>query len=108
MDTISCGATIAWAMEAFADGKITVEDTGGIELKFGNTEAMVKMTEMIAKGEGFGKTLGLGSQAASAEIGRGTEAYLTTSHKMEAPAHLHISLSSDAAGKNHGIHPDGG
>jgi len=88
LDTISCGATIAWAMECFENGKITTEDTGGIELKFGNAEAMVKMTEMIAKGEDFGKILGLGSAAAAEQIGRGTEAYLITSHKQEAPAHM--------------------
>jgi len=88
MDTISCGATIAWAMESYGEGKLTLEDTDGIELKFGNTEAMVKMTEMIAKAEGFGKVLGMGSYAAAKALGRGTEAYLTTSHKMEAPAHM--------------------
>ncbi len=88
MDTITCGATIAWAMEAFENGKITTEETGGIELKFGNADAMVKMTEMIAKGEGFGKILGMGSYAAAEQIGRGTEEYLITSHKMEAPAHM--------------------
>jgi len=88
MDTISCGATIAWAMECFENGKITTEDTGGIELNFGNAEAMVKMTEMIAKKEGFGKILGMGSAAAAETIGRGTEEYLITSHKQEAPAHM--------------------
>ncbi|HXV41960.1 MAG TPA: aldehyde ferredoxin oxidoreductase family protein, partial [Anaerolineae bacterium] len=88
MDTISCGATIAWAMECFENGKITTADTGGIELKYGNAEAMVKMTEMIAKGEGFGQILGLGSAAAAETIGRGTEEYLITSHKQEAPAHM--------------------
>ncbi|HRV95003.1 MAG TPA: aldehyde ferredoxin oxidoreductase C-terminal domain-containing protein, partial [Anaerolineae bacterium] len=88
MDTISCGATIAWAMECFENGKITTDDTGGIELKFGNAEAMVTMTEMIARGEGFGQLLGLGSAAAAEVIGRGTEEYLITSHKQEAPAHM--------------------
>jgi aldehyde:ferredoxin oxidoreductase len=88
MDTISCGATIAWAMECFENGKITSEDTGGIELKFGKAEAMVHMTEMIARGEGFGKILGLGSQAAAEHIGRGTEAYLITGHRQEIPAHM--------------------
>ncbi|MCB9103531.1 MAG: aldehyde ferredoxin oxidoreductase family protein [Anaerolineales bacterium] len=88
MDTISCGATIAWAMECFENGKITTDDTGGIELKFGNAEAMVTMTEMIARGEGFGQLLGLGSAAAAEAIGRGTEEYLITSHKQEAPAHM--------------------
>jgi aldehyde:ferredoxin oxidoreductase len=88
MDTISCGATIAWAMECFENGKITTADTGGVELKFGNAEAMVNMTEMIAKGEGFGQILGLGSQAAAEHIGRGTEAYLVTGHRQELPAHM--------------------
>ena len=88
MDTISCGATISWAMECWAEGKITAEDTGGIELKYGSAEAMVKMTEMIAKREGFGKILAEGSQKASEIIGRGTEDYLITSKGQEAPAHM--------------------
>ena len=88
MDTISCGATIAWAMECFENGKITIADTGGIELKYGNAEAMVKMTELIARSEGFGQILGMGSAAAAEAIGRGTEAYLITSKKQEAPAHM--------------------
>ncbi len=88
MDTISCGATIAWAMECFEAGKISLEDTGGIELNFGNAEAMVEMTRQIAVGEGFGQLLGLGSAAAAEQIGRGTEEFLITSHKQEAPAHM--------------------
>ncbi len=88
MDTISCGATISWAMECWAEGKLTSEDTGGIELNYGSAEAMVKMTEMIAKREGFGKILAEGSQKASEIIGRGTEEYLITSKGQEAPAHM--------------------
>ncbi len=88
MDTISCGATIAWAMECFEHGSITTQETGGLELKFGNAEAMVKVTGMIAKQEGFGKILAMGSAAAAEQIGRGTEEYLITSHKQEAPAHM--------------------
>ena len=88
MDTISCGATIAWAMECFENGKITLEDTGGIEMRFGNADAIVKMTDMIARQEGFGKILALGSAAAAEQLGRGTEEYLITSHKQEAPAHM--------------------
>ncbi len=88
MDTISCGATIAWAMDCFENGKLTLEDTGGLELKFGNAAEMVKLTEMIAHREGFGDTLAHGSAKAAEIIGRGTEAYLITSHKQEAPAHM--------------------
>ncbi len=88
MDTISCGATISWAMECWSEGKITEKDTGGIKLEYGSAEAMVKMTELIAKKEGFGKILAEGSQKASEIIGRGTEDYLITSKGQEAPAHM--------------------
>jgi aldehyde:ferredoxin oxidoreductase len=88
IDTISCGATIAWAMECFENGKLTTADTGGIKLNFGNAEALVKMTELIAKQEGFGKILGLGSAAAAQQIGRGTAEFLITSKGQEAPAHM--------------------
>jgi aldehyde:ferredoxin oxidoreductase len=54
MDTISCGATIAWAMNCFEEGLLSLEDTGGVDLRYGNAEAMVQMTEMIGKSEGFG------------------------------------------------------
>jgi aldehyde:ferredoxin oxidoreductase len=88
MDTISCGATIAWAMECFENGQLTPEDTGGLALNFGNADAMVKLTEMIANREGFGDLLADGSARAARKIGRGTEAHLITSHKQEAPAHM--------------------
>ena len=88
MDTISCGATISWAMECFENGLLTTQDTGGLELNFGNAEAMVKMTELIAKREGFGDVLADGSERAAELIGRGTEEFLLTSHRQEAPAHM--------------------
>lgn len=62
MDPISYGSTVAAAMELYEMGVITTEDTGGIELKFGSAQALVAVTELTAKGEGFGKILGLGSK----------------------------------------------
>jgi len=88
MDTISCGATIAWAMECFEEGLITEEDTGGLDLHYGNADAMVRLTEMIAKRDGFGAILAEGSARAAGIIGRGTDAYLITSKKQETPAHM--------------------
>lgn len=88
MDTISCGATIAWAMECFEEELISIEDTGGIELRYGNADAMVKMVELIAKREGFGDILAEGSAHAAAKIGRGSEDFLITSKNNEAPAHM--------------------
>jgi aldehyde:ferredoxin oxidoreductase len=61
-DPITYGGTVAAAMELFEDGVITTEDTGGIELNFGNAEALVAVTELFVTGEGFGKDLGLGSK----------------------------------------------
>ncbi len=87
MDTISCGATIAWAMEAFEAGAITPKDTGGLNLRFGNAEVMVRLTEMIGKREGFGNLLAEGSARAAEQLGRGKE-YLITSKGQEAPAHM--------------------
>lgn len=70
MDPISLGATIAAAMELFEAGAITTEDTGGVELNFGNAEALVWAAEMVATGEGFGKDLGLGSKRLCEKYGR--------------------------------------
>ncbi|MEM7294707.1 MAG: aldehyde ferredoxin oxidoreductase family protein, partial [Pseudomonadota bacterium] len=70
MDPISFGATVAAAMELFEEGAITTKETGGIELKFGSAEALVAITELTAKGEGFGKEIGLGSKRLCEKYGR--------------------------------------
>ena len=62
MDPISFGATVAAAMELYEMGVLTKEHTGGIELKFGNAEALCQVTELTGRGEGFGLELGLGSK----------------------------------------------
>lgn len=87
MDSIGTGMTIAFAMECFERGIISKEDTGGLELRFGNTEAYLQIIEMIAKREGFGDVLAEGSYRAARKIGRGAEAYAMTSKKMEFAAH---------------------
>jgi aldehyde:ferredoxin oxidoreductase len=88
IDTISCGATIAWAMECFENGVVDEKDTGGIDLHFGNAESMVKMVEMIGKREGFGKLLGEGSARAAKTIGKNAADFLITAKGQEAPAHM--------------------
>ena len=87
IDTISGGATIAWAMEAFEAGVLTTADTGGLELKFGDAEAMVKLVQMIGEREGFGDILAEGSARAAAELGKGAE-FLITAKGQEPPAHM--------------------
>jgi aldehyde:ferredoxin oxidoreductase len=88
MDTISCGATIAWAMDAFEAGLLTLEDTGGLELHFGDHEMMTRLVEMIAHREGFGALLAEGSARAAEKIGRGSEDLVVTAKKQEFPAHM--------------------
>jgi aldehyde:ferredoxin oxidoreductase len=61
-DPISFGATVAAAMELYKIGAITEEQTGGIDFSFGSADALAKAAEMVAKGEGFGLDLGLGSK----------------------------------------------
>ena len=61
MDTISMGSTVACAMELYEKGYVTLEDTGGIALNWGDGDAMLEMVRLTAVGEGFGKKLGQGS-----------------------------------------------
>jgi len=88
LDTISCGGTIAWAMECFEYGILTTKDTDGIDLRFGNAEAMLTVIEMIGRREGFGDVLAEGSARAAQAVGRGSEEFLVTVKKQEAPAHM--------------------
>jgi len=63
IDTIEIGGVLGWAFECYENGLITKEDTDGIELKWGNGEALVKMTEKIAKRDGIGDLLAEGLRA---------------------------------------------
>jgi len=86
LDTIGSGATISWAMECFENGVLTEEEIG-FPLRFGDAEAMVRATEMLAKREGFGDILAEGSRKAADKIGKGHE-YLITVKGSELPAHM--------------------
>jgi aldehyde:ferredoxin oxidoreductase len=88
LDTISCGATVAFAMDCFEHGLITPEDTGGIELRFGNAEAMVQMVEQIALREGFGDVLAEGTARAAQRIGRGAPDLAVVVKNHDLPAHM--------------------
>jgi aldehyde:ferredoxin oxidoreductase len=68
-DPISFGATVGAAMELFELGLLTKEEVG-FELPFGSTEAMVKLAELTARGEGFGQVMALGSKRLCAKYGR--------------------------------------
>jgi aldehyde:ferredoxin oxidoreductase len=69
LDTISTGATIAFAMECFEHGLIGLKDTAGIDLRFGNADALLPMIEQIAHRQGIGNLLAEGSVRAAQVIG---------------------------------------
>jgi aldehyde:ferredoxin oxidoreductase len=72
LDTISTGMAVSFAMECYEAGLITKEDTGGLELNFGNGHAMVEMTRMICEREGLGDLLAEGTRRAAEKIGGGS------------------------------------
>lgn len=88
IDTISTGACIAFAMECYEKGILTKDDVGGLDLQFGNGEAMVKMVEMISRREGIGRLLGEGVMRASQKIGKGSEKYAIHTKGLEYPGYL--------------------
>ena len=87
IDTISVGGAIAFAIECYENGLITKEETGGLELDWGNSEAVVALTEQIAKREGFGAVLADGSKRAAERIGKGSEQYAMHVGGRELPLH---------------------
>lgn len=88
VDTISCGATIAFAMDAYENGLIDKQVTEGLELTFGNAEVVPILVEKIAKREGFGNLLAEGSKIASEKIGNGAEDMFIGVKGQELPAHM--------------------
>jgi len=87
LDTISAGSTAAFAIECYENGLITSKDTGGIELSWGNHEAIVAMTEKLARREGFGDVLADGVRLAAERIGKGSEQFAIHIHGQELPMH---------------------
>lgn len=88
MDTISLGVVIAWAMECYEKGVLTKKDTYGLDLKWGNHEAVVELTKKIGLREGgLAYLLGEGCQYAAQRIGKGSEAWAVAMKGQEIAAH---------------------
>ena len=87
IDTIGVGAVIGFAMECYEHGVITKQDTDGIELTWGNGEALVSMTQKIGIREGFGKVLADGAKLAAEQIGKGSEEWAIHVGGQDMPAH---------------------
>lgn len=87
IDTISVGTAVAFAMECYERGIITKEDTDGIELTWGNPEAIIALVEKVCKREGFGAVLADGVKKAAERIGKGSEEWAIHVGGEEPPAH---------------------
>jgi aldehyde:ferredoxin oxidoreductase len=115
LDTISTGASIAFAMECFEQGILTEKDTGGLKLNFGNAEAMVQLVGMIARREGLGKVLADGVARAAAVFGKGAENFALHVKGQEIPMHeprfkpglgVGYTISPTGADHCHNMHDD--
>lgn len=110
MDTISCGCTIAFAMECFERGLLTLKDTDGIDLRFGNAQAMVQAVEKIAKREGIGDLLAEGVKRVAEKVGQGSEEFAVHVKGLEFGMHeprlkfaLGLGYAVNAHGGDHNL-----
>ena len=88
LDTISAGGAIAWAMECYEKGVLSREQTGGLDLRFGNAEAVFPLIERIAHRQGWlGNLLAEGVKRAAAEVGQGSEKWAVHVKGMEQSAY---------------------
>jgi aldehyde:ferredoxin oxidoreductase len=113
LDTIGVGTTIAFAMECFEEGIITPMMTGGLDLRFGNAEAMLKAVELIGKREGIGDLLAEGTKRAAESLGGDAMNYAVHVKGQEVPMHeprykrglgLGYAMSPTGADHCHNIH----
>ncbi len=112
-DTISLGVVIAFAMELFERGILSLKETDGIELRFGNARAMLQLIDKITRREGIGDVLAEGVARAAKRIGRGAEEFAMTVRGQEIPMHeprlkqglgVGYAISPTGADHNHNTH----
>jgi aldehyde:ferredoxin oxidoreductase len=108
LDTISTGSLIAFAMECYENGILTKGDTDGLDLRFGNGEAMMRMLEMIGKREGLGDILADGHCPAAEKFGKGAINFAIHVKGMPAPFHeprgkvgVGLAYATSATGPDH-------
>jgi len=87
LDGISTGMVISFAMECFENGLLTLEDTDGLDLRFGNADAMVTMVEWIALRKGIGDLLAEGVKRAAEKIGGDSHKFANHVKGQELPMH---------------------
>jgi aldehyde:ferredoxin oxidoreductase len=107
IDTVSFGGTVAWAMECFDRGLLTLADTGGIELRWGDGPTVLKLVDMIARREApLGELLADGALAAARKLGRGSEQYVVHVKGLEVA--MHDPRGMQRMLENYPMNPTGG
>lgn len=98
MDTISAGVTIAWAMECFDKGLLSTNDTGGIDLRFGNGQSILDILELIGHRKDLGGLLAEGTKMAAERLGGGSSDWAMQVKGLEMPGYEPRSLKTMALG----------
>jgi len=97
LDTISTSAAVAFAMELYEKGIISTKDTGGLELSWGDADAILTLTRQIGEREGFGEILGEGTRRAALRIGKNAIEYSIHVKGLEFAFHDPRAFTSMAA-----------
>lgn len=105
LDTISTGGLISFAMECYEKGILTKRETSGLELQFGNTEAMIRMVEMIGRREGLGNILADGISSAAEKFGKGADRFAI--HVKGMPLPFHEPRGKAGVGLGYAVSPTG-
>ncbi len=110
LDTISAGATIAFAIECFENGILTAADTGGLELRWGRPDSILALLGLMARREGIGDLLADGVKRAAERIGRGSGRYAIHAGGQEPGMHdsrldpmMGVAFSADPTPGRHTV-----
>lgn len=105
LDTISTGNVIAFAMECRERELLKKADLSGLDLTFGNAEAMVRAVEMIASREAIGDLLAEGVARMAKRVGAGASAFAMEAGGQELA--MHMARQKPAMGLGYAIGPAG-
>ena len=99
IDGISTGVTIGFAMDLYENGILTKKETDGLDLRFGNHEALIEMVKKIGARDGWlGDVLAEGTRIAAEKIGKGAEQYACHIKGLELPGYDIRGLKTAALG----------
>ena len=87
IDIISAGGSIAFAMECYEKGILTKEETGGLEIKFGDADILIDLIPKIGKREGIGNLIAEGSRNMANKLGNDSIKFAMQVKGLELPAY---------------------